>query len=514
MQHESSEIAAGAGSIRPADHHNQRLVEQVHPSDWVNPTPVDRYNMVVVGAGSAGLVTAAGAAGMGAKVALVERHLMGGDCLNYGCVPSKAVLRAARAIADVKQAGSLGVKLPDEIEIDFATVMERVRRLRADISANDSASRFRELGVDVFLGSGQFTGPDALQVDGHTLRFKRACIATGARPAVPPIAGLEEAGYLTNETVFGLTSLPPRLAVIGGGPIGCELSQAFARFGAEVFLLDTAPQLLGREDPEAAGLVEAALRRDGVQRVTGATVNRVKTDGKAKTIHLTRNGSQQSVTVDEILVAVGRTPNLQDLGLDQAGVDYDERTGVKVDDMLRSSNSNIYAAGDICSSYKFTHAADAMARIVIQNALFLGRAKVSALTIPWCTYTDPELAHVGLTEQQARSQGLQVQIFTQQLAAVDRALLDGETEGMVKIVAKEGSDRILGATVVARHAGEMLGELTIAISAGLGLKEIAGTIHPYPTQSEAIKKLGDAYMRTKLTPTVARLSSGWLALRR
>jgi pyruvate/2-oxoglutarate dehydrogenase complex dihydrolipoamide dehydrogenase (E3) component len=514
MQSESAEITAGAASIRPADHHNQRLVEQVHPSDWVNPTPAERYNMVVVGAGSAGLVTAAGAAGMGAKVALVERHLMGGDCLNYGCVPSKAVLRAARAIADVKQAGNLGVKLPDEIEIDFATVMERVRRLRADISAHDSATRFRELGVDVFLGSGQLTGPDTLEVEGQTLSFKRACIATGTRPAVPPIAGLEEAGYLTNETVFGLTSLPSRLAVIGGGPIGCELSQAFARFGAQVCLLDTAPQLLGREDPEAAGLVEAALRHDGVQLLTGATINRVKTDGIDRTIHLTRNGIQEAITVDEILVAAGRTPNVQGLGLDQAGIDFDERTGVTVDDMLRTSNSNIYAAGDICSPFKFTHAADAMARIVIQNALFLGRAKVSALTIPWCTYTDPELAHVGLTAHQARAQGVAVQTFTQPLAVVDRALLDDETEGMVKIVAKAGSDRILGATVVARHAGEMLGEITLAIKAGLGLKEIAGTIHPYPTQAEAIKKLGDAYMRARLTPTVARLSSGWLALGR
>jgi pyruvate/2-oxoglutarate dehydrogenase complex dihydrolipoamide dehydrogenase (E3) component len=514
MQSEGPEIAAGAGSLRPADDHNQRLVEQVHPADWVNPTPAERYNMVVVGAGSAGLVTAAGAAGMGAKVALVERHLMGGDCLNYGCVPSKAVLRAARAIADVRRAGRLGVKLPDEIEIDFATVMERVRRLRADISAHDSAIRFRELGVDVFLGNGQLSGPDTLQVGEQTLRFKRACIATGARPSVPPIAGLEEAGYLTNETVFGLTSLPPRLAVIGAGPIGCELSQAFARFGAQVTLLDSAPQLLGREDPEAAGLVEAALLDDGVQLLTGATVNRVKTGGQGKTIHLTCDGEQQSVTVDEILVAVGRTPNVKGLGLDQAGVDYDERTGVTVDDMLRTSNGNIYAAGDICSPYKFTHAADAMARIVIQNALFLGRAKLSALTIPWCTYTDPELAQVGLTEQQARSRELEVQTFTQQLVAVDRALLDDETDGMVKIVARAGSDRILGATVVARHAGEMLGELTMAISAGLGLKQIASTIHPYPTQSEAIKKLGDAYMRTRLTPTVARLSSGWLALGR
>jgi pyruvate/2-oxoglutarate dehydrogenase complex dihydrolipoamide dehydrogenase (E3) component len=514
MQSEGPEIAAGAGSLRPADDHNQRLVEQVHPADWVNPTPAERYNMVVVGAGSAGLVTAAGAAGMGAKVALVERHLMGGDCLNYGCVPSKAVLRAARAIADVRRAGRLGVKLPDEIEIDFATVMERVRRLRADISAHDSAIRFRELGVDVFLGNGQLSGPDTLQVGEQTLRFKRACIATGARPSVPPIAGLEEAGYLTNETVFGLTSLPPRLAVIGAGPIGCELSQAFARFGAQVTLLDSAPQLLGREDPEAAGLVEAALLDDGVQLLTGATVNRVKTGGQGKTIHLTCDGEQQAVTVDEILVAVGRTPNVKGLGLDQAGVDYDERTGVTVDDMLRTSNGNIYAAGDICSPYKFTHAADAMARIVIQNALFLGRAKLSALTIPWCTYTDPELAQVGLTEQQARSRGMEVQTFTQQLVAVDRALLDDETDGMVKIVARAGSDRILGATVVARHAGEMLGELTMAISAGLGLKQIASTIHPYPTQSEAIKKLGDAYMRTRLTPTVARLSSGWLALGR
>jgi pyruvate/2-oxoglutarate dehydrogenase complex dihydrolipoamide dehydrogenase (E3) component len=495
------------------DVHDDALVANVHPVDWVNPQPAARYNLVVIGGGTAGLVTAIGAAGLGARVALVEKHLLGGDCLNYGCVPSKALLRAARARADVGGARELGVNVPPGTAVDFAAVMERVRRIRADISPHDSAVRLRGLGVDVFLGSARFSG-DHVEVDGHRLRYKKAVIATGARAQAPAIPGLAEAGYLTNESVFSLTARPRRLAVIGAGPIGCELAQAFARLGSEVVLIQTAGQILNREDPDAARMIHAALVGDGVRIVTGASVAEVRGRADAaRTLTVRHDGASEEVVADAILVGVGRAPNVEGLGLEAAGVAFDE-SGVTVDDRLRTTNRRIYAAGDVCSPYKFTHMADAMARIVIQNALFFGRAKMSTLTIPWCTYTDPEIAHVGLYEEEAQRRGIRVRTFVQELRDVDRAQLDGETEGVVKIHVREGSHRILGATIVARHAGEMISELTLAMVGGLGMKALARTIHPYPTQAEAIRKAADAWSRTRLTPTLKRLLARWLAFGR
>jgi pyruvate/2-oxoglutarate dehydrogenase complex dihydrolipoamide dehydrogenase (E3) component len=493
--------------VEPWDEHNQTLVANVHPAGWVNPTPAPRYNLVVIGAGTAGLVTAIGAAGLGARVALVERDRMGGDCLNVGCVPSKALLRAARAAADVRGSARFGVAVPPGAAVDFGRVMERMRGLRAAISKNDSAARYRDQGVDVFLGQGRFVGPDTVEVAGQRLRFKKAVIATGARASVPPIPGLAEAGYLTNETVFTLTDLPRRLAVIGAGPIGCELAQAFARFGAEVSLLEAGPRILPRDDPDAAALVARALARDGVRLALDGAVTRVERRGSARLLRL----GGESQEVDAILVAVGRAPNVDGLGLEAAGVAYDAGSGVRVDDRLRTTNRRVFAAGDVCSGHKFTHHSDFQARLVIQNALFLGRTRASALTLPWCTYTDPELAHVGLSEEEASRRGVRLRTFVQELADVDRAILDGETEGFVKVHVREGTDRIVGATIVARHAGEMLPELTLAIASSIGLARIARTIHTYPTQAEAIRKLGDAYNRTRLTPTVRRLFAAWLA---
>jgi pyruvate/2-oxoglutarate dehydrogenase complex dihydrolipoamide dehydrogenase (E3) component len=498
--------------VLPDDAHNRALVANVHPPDWVNPEPAERYHLVVIGAGTAGLVSAAGAVGLGARVALVERELMGGDCLNVGCVPSKALLRCARAAADVRDARAFGVEVPPGVRVNFPAIMERMRRLRADISPHDSAARFRSLGVDVFLGEARFSARDAVTVGEKILRFSRAVIATGARAARPPITGLDEVGYLTNETVFTLTELPRRLAVIGGGPIGCELAQAFARFGAEVTLVGSRPQLLPREEREVAALVEVALRHDGVRLRLGATVRAVERQGAEKVLRV-EGGEPGEVRADAILVGVGRAPNVAGLGLETAGVAYDTSKGVLVNDRLRTSNRRIFAAGDVCSRFQFTHAADAMARIVIRNALFLGRARASALTIPWCTYTDPEVAHVGLYEQEAKARGLAVQTFTQELSGVDRAILDGETDGFVKVHVKAGTSQILGATVVARHAGEMISELTLALSQRLGLGALAETIHPYPTQAEAIKKVGDAYQRTRLTAFVKWLLGKWLKWR-
>jgi len=488
--------------------HDQALVRNVHPSDWVNPEPAGRYNLVVIGAGTAGLVTAAGAAGLGAKVALVERDLMGGDCLNTGCVPSKALIRTARAWADVRDAEGYGVEVPSGSTVNFPAVMDRMRRLRAGISKNDSARRFRDLGVDVFLGEGRFSSPDTVEVAGTSLRFKKAVVATGARAAAPPIPGLADAGYLTNETVFGLTELPRRLGVIGAGPIGCELAQAFARFGSQVYLVEAQHGILPNEDRDAAEIVLRSLLRDGITLLCCGGDLKVARAAEDKRLSVDSHGQHYDIPVDEILVGVGRRPNVEGLGLDTAGVAV-EKTGVKVNDRLQTTNPRIYAAGDICSPHKFTHAADFQARIVIQNALFVGRANASALTIPWCTYTDPEVAHVGLYERDAGA--IRVKTFVQEFEDVDRAVLDGETEGLVKVHVREGTDKILGATVVGRHAGEMLPELTMAMVEGVGLGRIARVIHTYPTQAEAIRKLGDQYNRTRLTPFVRWLFRRWLA---
>jgi pyruvate/2-oxoglutarate dehydrogenase complex dihydrolipoamide dehydrogenase (E3) component len=500
--------------VSPWDNYNQELVSQVHPPDWANPTPAPRYNLVVIGAGTAGLVTAAGAAGLGAKVALIERHLMGGDCLNVGCVPSKSLIRSSRAAFDARDAEQYGVRVPSGTNVDFAAAMARLRKLRAGISHHDSVKRFCELGVDVFLGDAHFSGPDTVEVEGKTLRFKRAVLATGARAVQPPTEGLREAGFLTNETVFNLTERPGRLAVIGGGPIGCELAQAFQRLGTRVVLLHKNAHLLDREDADAAAIVQNAFLREGIRLALNAKILRVERKGAEKTIYFETNGQADSLAVDEILAGAGRAPNVEGLDLEAVRVAYDKREGVKVNDRLQTTNPLIYAAGDICMKWKFTHAADFAARIVIQNALFFGRKKLSALTMPWCTYTDPEIAHVGLYEREAKERGLSVDTFIRHFKEVDRAVVDGEEDGFVKIHVLKGGDEILGATIVARHAGEMISEISVAMAAKLGLSKLASVIHPYPTQAEAIRQCGDAYNRTRLTPYVKTLFSRWLAWQR
>ncbi|HEV8713662.1 MAG TPA: mercuric reductase, partial [Candidatus Binatia bacterium] len=416
--------------VLPHDEYNATLIANVHPADWQNPEPLSRYNLVVIGAGTAGLVTAAGAAGLGAKVALVERHLMGGDCLNVGCVPSKCIIRSSRVLSDLAAAADLGVRVPSGSEADFPAVMERMRRLRARLSQHDSAQRFHEqLGVDVFLGEGRFVGPDAVEVGGKILRFKRAVIATGARAVQPPIPGLAEAGFFTNETVFSLTERPRRLAVIGGGPLGCELAQAFCRLGCEVTIVEMEPQFLPREDPEAAAILFAAFQREGIHVRLNTVLKKVTSSGNDKQLYLERMGEPEVLTADAILVGVGRAPNVEGLNLETVGVTYDQKRGVVVNDRLQTTNPHIYAAGDICLDYKFTHAADAAARVVIQNTLFFGRKKLSTFTIPWCTYTDPEIAHVGLYEHDAKKQGIDVNTFTIPMHEVDRAIIDDEEEG-------------------------------------------------------------------------------------
>ena len=495
------------------DEHDRRLIENCHPPRWVNPAPARKYNLVVIGAGTAGLVSAAGAAGLGAKVALIESNLMGGDCLNVGCVPSKALIRAARAAHDARDGSRFGVQLACEPQVAFAATMQRMRELRAGISDHDSAERFRKLGVDVFIGSARFSDASSVEVDGKRLKFNRAVIAAGARAAELPIPGLLAAGYYTNETVFTLTELPSRVAVIGAGPIGCELAQSFARFGSEVTLLTDGAEILPKEDRDCAAIVRKQMGKDGVRIITRAEIQRAGKNAQEKTLVAAIDGSLAELRCDVILLAVGRKPNLEGLDLEAAGISYTAR-GVEVDDRLRTSNPRVFAAGDICSKFKFTHAADAMARIVIANALFFSRRKVTDLTIPWCTYTDPEIAHVGYYETDAKTAGFDVATITESLGHVDRAILDGEEEGFARLHYDKKTGKILGGTIVARHAGEMIAELTLAMTAKQRIGVLSSTIHPYPTQVEVLHKIGDAYMRTKLTPKVKKVFEKWLAWRR
>ncbi|UJB69746.1 mercuric reductase [Acaryochloris sp. 'Moss Beach'] len=492
-------------NIPPMDVHNRKLINNVHPPDWVNPTPVECYDLVVIGSGTAGLVTAKGAAGLGVglKVALIEKHLMGGDCLNVGCVPSKCLIRSARVVADMRDSEPYGIHPPAQIDVDFQVVMERMRQVRARISPVDSAAAAAKSGVDMYLGEGKFTGPNTVSVDGKTLRFKKAVITTGARAVRPRIEGIEEAGYLTNETVFSLTELPKRLAVIGGGPIGCELAQSFHRLGSQVVLFHRGSHLLNKEDADAADIVQQAFLKEGIKLVLGCQMKRVERTPAGKVIHFICDGRAESIVVDEILAGAGRAPNVDGLNLEAVGVEYDSRKGVAVNDHLQTTNPKIYAAGDICMNWKFTHAADAAARIVLKNTLFspfgIGKYKLSDLVMPWVTFTDPEIAHVGLYEGEAQDQGMDVNTIKILFDDVDRALADGEEEGFVKIHLAKGSDKIIGATIVARHAGEMISEITTAMIGKVGLGSMASVIHPYPTQASAIKQAADAYRRTLLT---------------
>lgn len=472
----------------------------VRPPGWRNPTPANTYDLVVVGGGTAGLVCAMGAAGLGARVALVERHLLGGDCLNTGCVPSKALIRSARAAAEVRRAPALGVEVSD-VRVDFAAVMARLRARRASLAPHDSADRLLAAGVDVFFGDARFAAPRIVAVDDLRLRFNRAVIATGGRPSAPPIPGLAAVPFLTSETIFDLDVLPRRLLVLGAGPIGCELAQAFARFGSSVTVLDQLPRVLPGEDPAAADLVQQALERDGVRFELGVRIEEAEAASGEIRLRIHRDagdGSSDRLTAagDALLVAAGRSPNIDGLGLDAAGIRADGQ-GIAVDDRLRSSNPRVYASGDVCSAYKFTHAADAMSRIVLQNALFFGRRRASALVIPWVTYTDPEVAHVGATHDDVEASNGRLSAITIDLAEVDRAVVDDRTDGFVRVYHARG--RLRGCTIVADHAGEMVGEAAYALTHGATLGQLSATIHPYPTQTEALRKAGDAYRRQALT---------------
>jgi pyruvate/2-oxoglutarate dehydrogenase complex dihydrolipoamide dehydrogenase (E3) component len=507
-----------AVALPPYDAHNARLVAAVAPREWQNPAPKDRYHLVIIGAGTAGLVTAAIASGLGARVALVERHLFGGDCLNVGCVPSKALIRAARAWHEARHAAASFGGPPVADDGDFGAVMTRLRRLRADISPVDGVERFRSLGVDVFLGSAAFTGPDAIAVNGQSLRFRRAVVATGARAAVPPIPGLSDTPFDTNDTIFGLTERPPRLIVIGGGPIGVELAQAFARLGSQVTIVHAEAQLLPREHADAAALVTQSLVADGVRVLNGARITRVEHTAEGAphpgfSVYIDSDGGAECLQGDRLLVATGRTPNIDGLGLDTAGIATTPK-GITVDAQLRTSNRQVFAIGDVSSALQFTHVADAQARLVVANALFfgIGGGRADRLVVPRVTYSDPEVAHVGVTAAEAARDGMATERVRVELAHNDRARLDGASDGFLEVHLAAGSDRIVGATLVASHAGEMIGEMAVAITNRIGLGRIGRTIHPYPTQAEVFRRAADAWRRTRFTPRAQRFMAAWFRL--
>lgn len=467
---------------------NQTWLANVAPEDWINPVPQKKYNLVVIGAGAAGLVTAAATAGLGGKVALVEKHRLGGDCLNVGCVPSKALLAAAHNGEN------------------FTSAMQQVRKARADIAPNDSAQRFTDLGVDVFFGEASFTSNKAIVVDGQILNFHKAVIATGGRPALPPVNGLSTANCVTNETLFEIEQQPKSLAIIGAGVIGCEMAQAFQKLGTQVYLFDMANRVLAREDKAAAAIIEKRLLDEGVQLCLSANIDGVTGEGE---ITFSCNDQAETIATDLILVASGRAANVENLGLENTRVHVSAQ-GIVVNEQLRTAEKNIYAVGDVCMQHKFTHAADAAARAVVQNAFFFGRKKISNLIIPWTVYTKPELAQVGLTQASAAEQGIAIDTYQHHFTENDRAITECNTAGFVKIYTKRGRGEIVGATVVADNAGDILVPITMAMTEGVGLGSLAKTIFCYPTYSESVKRCADAYNRTKLTPSIAKWFRRWM----
>lgn len=487
--------------VLPDDEHNRELVRQTHPPDWKNPTPDGKYDLVAIGGGTAGIISALFPAGLDGKSALIEKHLLGGDCLNFGCVPSKALIRAARAASELAGAGEFGLPTANHEfgAIAFEQVMQRMRRLRARISHHDSAERFTSLGVDVYLGEAKFVNETAVEVAGATLEFKRCVLATGARAFVPPIEGIDSAPFLTNETIFSLTELPRRFLVVGGGPIGSEMAQAFRRFGSEVHLIDRAPRILNRESRAAAEVVQQQFEQEGIHLHLETGVERIAKTDSGVTLTLKRGDETTTLEGDAVLMAVGRKPNYEGLDLENAGVQTNDR-GVVVSDKLQTSNPRIYAAGDIAGGYQFTHAADAMARMCIRNAFFFGGQRVSNMVVPRTTYTEPELAHVGKTPEELAEEGIEFDTFRAEFAENDRAILDGETQGFAAAYCKKDTGVLLGATIVGAHAGNLIGEMSLMMTRKLSLGTLGSVIHCYPTQAEILKRLGDAYSKTLLTP--------------
>ncbi|MGH7015059.1 MAG: mercuric reductase [Stellaceae bacterium] len=471
------------------------FLRRVRPEDWKNPTPQSVYDLTIMGAGPAGLAAAESAIRLGFSVALIERNRMGGNSLNVGSVPSKAIIRTARVYGTMRDAEEFGAPLPNEPALEFGKVMARMRRIRTRISGYNSVRDLTALGVDIFFGNARFESAGVLLVDDTHLHFKKALVVTGARPRVPDIFGLDQTGYRTSATIFEMAALPKRLAVIGGGPLGCELAQAFCRLGSHVTIVQNDPKFLPREERDAADILSRSMARDGVEIRLNTTVVGARRDGGAKVLETVNNDVKGDIQADEILLSIGRVPNVEVLDLEAAGVEFNMDQGVKVDDFLRSTNPNVYAAGDVCLALKFTNAAQSSARMAVQNALMGTQQRQSSTATPWCTFCDPEIAHIGLHVWEARQQSIPIKSITVMMHDVDRAITDGQDAGFVKIHIAEGTDRILGATIVASRASELINEMAVIMSAGIGMKALAEVVHTYPAQSEAIMLAAQAYRR-------------------
>lgn len=476
--------------LLPADAHNQRTINSGHPPNWQNP-PGGNYDLVVLGGGPAGLIAALTAAVGGHRVAMTENLLTGGTCVNFGCTPSKALIRCARAVHEARRGADFAFRLNTPPQVDFAKVMERVRRIRSMSSAGDAVQVVAGAVVDVYLGHTRFTKPNTVAVDGRELRFNKAVLATGSRPAAPTIEGLREGEYLNNESVFSLTELPRRLVVLGGGPMGSELAQAFRLLGSEVDLVHSSNNLLPKDQPEVGEVLRRRLERDGIRlhlgfRAVLAAKGRLTVRGQAET---------RELEYDALLLGIGRRANVDDLGLEAAEIRVKDGA-VEVDAFLRTSNPAVYAAGDVAFPEKYTHAAMATARLCVANALDGANRPARDLVIPHCTYTDPEVATVGLTPVRAAEEGFALDTHRLELSKVERAFIDGEEEGFAAIYTRKGTGEIVGATLVAAHAGEMISELTLAVTSKLPMEALAETVHCYPTQAEVFQRIALEYVKS------------------
>ncbi len=472
-----------------------RIQAQRVLADWPKPTTFDR-NLVVIGAGSGGLVSAYIAAAIKAKVSLIEKNKMGGDCLNTGCVPSKALISSARFLAQTRRAEALGFK-PIAVEFDFAEVMERVQSVIKQIEPHDSVDRYRGLGVDVIEGEATITSPYTVDVNGKSITTRNIVIATGARPAVPSVPGLDKVGYLTSDNIWELRELPPRLLVLGGGPIGCELAQCFARFGSEVTMVVRGPRLMRREDEEVANLVMERFRAEGIQLRLNHSMVEFREEVGEKILVCEHNGERVNMPFDQVLVAIGRKANVTGFGMENLEIPLRKNGTIEVNDYLQTRYPNIYAVGDVTGPFQFTHTAAHQAWYAAVNSLFSGikQFRVDYSVIPHATFTEPEVGRVGLNEIEASEQGVAYEVTRYDLSDLDRAIAESETHGLVKVLTVPGKDKIIGATMVGEHAGELIGEFTSAMKQGYGLNKILGTIHIYPTLLEANKYAAGVWKR-------------------
>jgi len=532
-----------ASHVWPMDSYNTTLLDHVHPPEWRDPTANNKdgsssYDLICIGAGVGGLVSAAGAAGVGAKVAMIEANMLGGDCLNVGCVPSKAIIHSANMAhsvkGDIKRLEAAGIFIdPNAVHVDFEKVMERVRKVRTEISHHDSAERYStELGVEVYIGHANFASERTIVVNGRTLHFKKAVIATGGYPTLISMKGLKELHekslsfdidgkkpiVMTNETFFNMTKQPKKLAVIGAGVIGLELAQAMQRLGTEVTVFGRSGKVLPKEDEDMAEIVKQQMIKDGVSfNLSVAKYSGIELDGtvldngypQMKMTILEKGKDDDTIySFDALLVAAGRRPNVTGMELELAKVEYDTKKGLIVNDKLQTTNPRIFGVGDCCSEFKFTHAADFMARTVIRNAFFFGKGKMSDLLIPYATFTSPEIASVGLYGKDLDELGIEYRVFEKHFKDNDRAICDDNTEGFIRFRVDAKKDTILGCSVVGEGAGNMIGEVTLAMETDTGLGTMANVIHPYPTTSEVVRQSGDVYNKTKLTTMVKSLLRG------